>query len=133
MVENLDWDENPWIILLAAESESTLEQRKELLLAICRDVYSVEEVEIFLKSLISLPVDLLLEIALLEDYRSAPAIAALRTRTGIAVFELARKLSNSDDANNRALAVKIINRPREYSFGEDGSQLLRQIKRGRNR
>jgi hypothetical protein len=124
VVENLDWQENPWISLIASDGS----QPEALMDALKQNGYTQESVLENIAMLKALDSDNLITLALLPDYRSEPALAALKTRATEDVFAKAKILSQSSSNERRALAIKILSSPHQKAFYERSKPLLMELK-----
>jgi hypothetical protein len=122
-VENLDWQENPWLLLITSDGC----QPERLIDTLKENGYPPECVQKNITLLTALDLDHLVNLAMLPDYRSEPALAVLKTRATEDVFVKAQALSQSSSNQKRALAIKILNSPYQDAFFERTKSLLKQL------
>ena len=122
-VENLDWQENPWLLLIASDGS----QPKRLIDTLEQNGYTQEVVKKNIDLLKAMDLEKLVALAMLPDYRSEPALAVLKTRATEDVFAKARALSQSTSNLKRALAIKILNSPYQEVFFERTKSLLKEL------
>lgn len=124
-VENLDWQENPWLLLITSDGC----QPEGLINMLAENGYTQECAKKNVSLLKALDLDHLVNLALLPDYRSEPALAVLKTRATEDVFTKAQTLSQSPSNEKRALAIRILNSPYQNVFFERTKSLLEELQR----